>query len=63
MSLIRLLFEVLNEATKAPVEDGGVAGRDMKEPPGTTSPWATPPITGGSMKRPPGSDSPFTWHG
>lgn len=61
MSLIRLLLEVVQEATKAPVEDGGVAGREMKEPPGSTSPWSMPPSTGGSIKPPPGSKSPFSW--
>jgi hypothetical protein len=61
MSLVRLLLEVLEEATKAPVEQDGVAGRDMKDPPGTGSPWSMPPITGGSIRRPPGSDSPWSW--
>ena len=61
MSLIRLLLEVVAEATKPPVEDGGVAGRDMSTPPGANSPWSMPPSTGGSIKRPPGSDSPFSW--
>ena len=61
MSLIRLLLEVLDEATNAPAEENGMAGRDMTEPPGTGSPWSMPPITGGSLRRPPGSDSPWSW--
>jgi hypothetical protein len=61
MSLIRLLFEVVAEATKAPKEEGGVAGRDLSQPPGTTGPWSMPPTGGSGPKRPPGSDSPFSW--
>jgi hypothetical protein len=61
MSLIRLLFEVVAEATKPPKEDGGVAGRDMSQPPGSTGPWSMPPTSGSGPRRPPGSDSPFSW--
>ena len=60
MSLLKALLEILDDAKRTSVEQGGVAGREMQEPPGSASPWSLPP-TGPGPQRPPGSKSPFSW--
>ncbi len=61
MSLIRALLLLVDEVSKEAVEKGGVAGKDMTEPPGTHSPWSLPPISGGGLRPPPGSKGPWSW--
>ena len=55
------LLELLDEAKGDAVEHGGVAGRDLSEPLGASSPFSLPPVGGRGLQKPPGSDSPFSW--